>query len=193
MAKTSNENTGLSPAEYEALRNQLIEILSTPGGGPHVFTDLQKLLIEGLDNARKEAVKQAGETIICKKLMEMDSMIITAAIHNIQCASRNMCGVHFPLVKFARDILVEQKEDFAKLTNKGGKVKEPFDLSFLLSVDVSTGVSSGGSEAIPASDTISRKERITKMREDGMSIKQIAKEIGLSTTRVWNILHESRY
>ncbi len=109
-------NKKMNAQDYESIRKELIDILSQPGGGPNAFTDLQKLIIEGLDQARKEAVKQDGQALIIKKLTEMDSLIIQTAILNLKSAQKHMEGVHFPLVKFARDLLADQKKELDKNT-----------------------------------------------------------------------------
>lgn len=194
MVKESKENTSsLNFSDYERIRDELVGILSRPGGGPGVFTDVQKILIEGLDQARKEAIKSDGQAIVCKKLMEMDSLIIETAVHNLKSAQKHMCGVHFPLVSYARNLVAEQKKEFDRLTNKGGKIKEPFDLSFLVEIKAS-GSDAKLLEPIDVTPA-SREERgdyqtVKELRAQGLSIREIAKRTGWSKTRVGKIAKE---
>lgn len=204
MVEKSKENSGigaigLNTADYERMREELIRVLSVPGGGPGVFTDVQKILIEGLDQARKEAIKSDGQALVCKKLMEMDSLIIETAVCNLRDAQKHMCGVHFPLISYARNLIAEQKSEFDRLTNKGMKVKEPFDLSFLVEIKTSNSDMKllESIDVTPSSDvaSLSKKERgdykiVKELRGQGLSIREIAKRTGWSKTRVGKIAKE---
>lgn len=203
MVKESKENTSsLNFSDYERIRDELVGILSRPGGGPGVFTDVQKILIEGLDQARKEAIKSDGQAIVCKKLMEMDSLIIETAVHNLKSAQKHMCGVHFPLVSYARNLVAEQKKEFDRLTNKGGKIKEPFDLSFLVGIE-SRNIRNRTAEmklaeevkteVLPAAQARMARgdyKTVKALRAQGLSIREIAKKTGWSNARVGRIAKE---
>lgn len=97
-----------------------------------MLSNSQQQTLAKLEEDLKEALQEDCHKIVVKKLMEMDTLIIESAIHNICCASKNMCGVNFPLVKYARDLLETQRQEFNRLMQSGSKPKEPFDLSFLV-------------------------------------------------------------
>lgn len=195
MVEESKENTfSVSLGQFKRQRESLLEVLAEPGGGTTALTDKQREELEILPSDERAIVKSEGQAVMRKKLMEMDSLIIKAAIHNLQASCQNMCGLNTPIVMYARSLLLEKNNDFDRLVNKDKGIKEPFDLSFLVDVE-SVAVESELVKADPLPHKQARMTRgdyqmVQKLRGQGMSIREIAETTGWSKTRVGRIAKE---
>lgn len=184
--------------KQQDFRNDILKLLTVPGGCIGLLSSSQRQTLENIEDGLKDVLQEDCHKIVAKKLMEMDTLIIESATHNICCASKNMCGVNFPLVKYARDLLAIQKQEFDRIMNRGNKPREPFDLSFL------------GNEAQNIIDTNDerfqgteeqqqevwrtkeeRDNRIMALHEEGYSYSVIAEKFGMTKGAISKIINKN--
>lgn len=117
--------------DFEQLFKECIEFVSRAGGSIGNLPASITGRLSALDAAHKQTILESLDTVIKKKLMEFDNLVIESAIRNMNDANRHMCSVNFPLISYARNRLAEQRYEIAIEMSNALEDKTPFDTSFI--------------------------------------------------------------
>lgn len=124
MAKESEKNTGMTQLT-------IVDELAKPGGSIEYIGEEERRDIKNLPAVEKDEIRKVGEKVIAAKLLEMDNLIIEAAVANLKNAMHSMEPANILLAKYARNLLDEQKKQFMRLTSNEENILSPINLDFL--------------------------------------------------------------
>lgn len=116
MVEKSEENTNMNGIN-------VIEELSKPGGSIEYIGEDERNQIKNLPLPEKDEIRKMGEKVISAKILEIDNLIIEAAVKNLKNSL-------YSLAKYARNLLDEQKKQFMRLTANEESIVSPINLNF---------------------------------------------------------------
>lgn len=180
----------MKKGDFEQLFRECLDFVGKAGGSIGNLPVAVTNRLNELDAMRRQTVLEACDTVIRKKLSEFDNLVIESAIRNMNDANRHMCSINFPLISYARNRLAEQRYEVAIEMSAGIEDKTPFDTSFI-QVDGNVTILPLSAPSLEGTKEDREDFKLVRgLREKGKSIREIAKELGFSRSKVGVICKE---
>lgn len=199
MAKESEKNTCMTQLT-------IVDELAKPGGSIEYIGEEERHDIKNLPAVEKDEIRKVGEKVIAAKLLEMDNLIIEAAVANLKNAMHSMEPANILLAKHARNLLDEQKKQFMRLTSNEENILSPINLDFLenknikaknIKVEIkNTQINNGQIKKKskmnekPTETKEDRSEDIKRLYLEGKSTREISMILGIPKSTVGRILQK---